>query len=263
GLAHDLASQDAAQAIINVANLLAWMKLPKLTELTDGRHSRRSSRVRDWTMKSQGGVEHGHNGCLLTDLMKLLRHFEGHKSAKTISADVVRSFTLHLPHLFNVVGRHALNAGVLDGSPIHTFRFETVERLIGTEMAGQSMQEQGAARAAMNAKERRFGSVGLNGDQGTEIGCRAFRADEPRKFFDRWRLEQQRNRQVFCKSFRDLKEQLRRLQRVHSQFKKVRLDPDRLDSEHSFPQGHQFSFHSIPRRDKDVAQLQISRFRRG
>ena len=44
GLARDLASQDAAQAIINVANLLAWMKLPKLIELTDGRHSRRSSR---------------------------------------------------------------------------------------------------------------------------------------------------------------------------------------------------------------------------
>src|SRR5581483_2447659 len=102
-------------------------------------------------------------------------------------------------------------------------------------MMSQTVQEQRAARASMNAEKWRLGPVRLDRNQRGKIGARGLWPNKLSELFDGGSLEQNRDWQIPGKCLRDPEKQLRGLQRVDTQLKNVRLNSDWPDVQHLFP----------------------------
>ena len=87
-------------------------------------------------METQLCSKQDNQRCRLTLTKKLLRHFVGDDSSKTVASKAIRTMRLDFANLGKIVSRNLFNGRVLELSPIQTFWFNAVERLLSIHLLG-------------------------------------------------------------------------------------------------------------------------------
>jgi hypothetical protein len=160
--------------------------------------------------------------------MELLRHLEGHITAKAKPSEKIRTFGLKLPDFVEIVRCHLLH-GCVPG--LLAICLEPIQGLIPTEVECQVPEIDDMAIVGMDAEERRPETARLNCYQRGPRRWALFLTEHTGLFRNRLGLQDGRHGEMSTVCLLNLDEQVHGEQRVSPGLEEIIVDADLLKPE--------------------------------